>query len=152
MTPFERARGEYAISTDARRIDVDAVHAYLKRSYWAEGIPKELVAKSIAASLSFALIHGERQIGFARVVTDRVTFAYLSDVYVLEEYRGQGLAKWLVTELQTHPELQGLRRWVLVTQDAQGLYGQLGFRPLQHPERYMEIVRANVYKKSAEGA
>lgn len=136
----------YTISTDPGRIDVDAVHAYLRRSYWAEGIPREVVVRSIAGSLCISLHHDGRQVGFARVVTDRATFAYLADVYVLEEHRGRGLAKRLVRELQAHPELAGLRRWVLVTRDAHGLYEGLGFRRLRHPDRYMERVLPEPYK------
>ncbi|HEY6391995.1 MAG TPA: GNAT family N-acetyltransferase [Bryobacteraceae bacterium] len=141
-------RGQYEISTDRSRIDVDAVHAYLTRSYWAEGISKDLMAKAIAGSLCFSVFDGSRQIGFARVVTDRATFAYLCDVYILEEYTGRGLGKWLMQELQSHPDLQGLRRFVLVTRDAHGLYQQFGFQPLRNAAGYMEIVRPDIYKGS----
>ncbi len=134
------------ISTDPTRIDVDAVHAYLTRAYWCEGISKDLLAKEIAGSLCFSLFDGARQIGFARVVTDRATFAYLCDVYVLEQYAGQGLGKRLMQELQSHPDLQGLRRFVLVTRDAHGLYKQFGFEPLKNPDIYMEIHHQNIYK------
>ena len=134
------------ISTDPTRIDIDAVHAYLTRAYWCEGISKDLLAKAIAGSLCFALLDGDRQIGFARVVTDRATFAYLCDVYVLEEYAGQGLGKRLMQEVQSHPDLQGLRRFVLVTRDAHGLYNQFGFKPLTNPNSYMEIHHQNIYK------
>jgi GNAT superfamily N-acetyltransferase len=127
------------ISTDPTRIDIDAVHAYLTRAYWCEGISKDLLAKAIAGSLCFALFDGARQIGFARVVTDRATFAYLCDVYVLEEYAGQGLGKRLMKEVRSHPDLQGLRRFVLVTRDAHSLYKQFGFEPLKNPTTYMEI-------------
>jgi GNAT superfamily N-acetyltransferase len=143
---FERRRGEFEITTDISRVDVDAVHAYLTRSYWAEGIPRAIVAKSIASSLCFSLFEGVRQIGFARVVTDCATFAYLCDVYVLEEYRGRGLGKWLMRELLTHPDLQGVRRFMLVTRDAHGLYEPLGFRSPENPARYMEIVKRDIYK------
>jgi GNAT superfamily N-acetyltransferase len=138
-------RGSLSISTDPRRLDVDAIHAYLTRSYWAAGIPRHLVEKSLAASLCFGLFDAERQIGLARVVTDRATFAYLCDVYVLEEYRGRGLGKWLMQAVVAHPDLQGLRRFVLLTRDAHGLYAQFGFTPLTTPERYMEIRRSGVY-------
>ena len=134
------------ISTDPTRIDIDAVHAYLTRAYWCEGISKDLLAKAIAGSLCFALFDGKRQIGFARVVTDRATFAYLCDVYVLEEYAGQGLGKRLMQEVQSHPDLQGLRRFVLVTRDAHGLYKQFGFEPLKNPTTYMEIHHPKIYK------
>jgi GNAT superfamily N-acetyltransferase len=132
-------------------MDVDAVHAYLTRSYWAEGIPREVVAKSLERSLCFGLFDGSRQIGFARVVTDRSTFAYLCDVYVLEDYRGRGLGKRLMKAVCAHPDLQGLRRFVLVTRDAHGLYDQFGFTPLKDPSRYMEIARTGIYKDLGTG-
>ena len=134
------------ISTDPTRIDIDAVHAYLTRAYWCEGVSKDLLAKAIAGSLCFALLDGDRQIGFARVVTDRATFAYLCDVYVLDDYAGQGLGKRLMQEVQSHPDLQVLRRFVLVTRDAHGLYNQFGFKPLANPNSYMEIHHQNIYK------
>ncbi|HJR63529.1 MAG TPA: GNAT family N-acetyltransferase [Gemmatimonadaceae bacterium] len=141
----EYTRDGLVVSTDPRRLDVDAIHAYLTRSYWARGIPRALVARSLNHSLCFGLYEGARQIGFARAVTDRATFAYLADVYVLEEYRGRGLGKWLVECAMAHPELQGLRRWVLVTRDAHGLYRELGWSPLGDPSSYMEIRVPNAY-------
>jgi GNAT superfamily N-acetyltransferase len=149
VSHFESKRGKYIISTDPRRLDLEAIHSFLTRSYWSEGIPKEIVAKAISVSLCFALLQGSRQIGFARVVTDRATFAYLCDVYVLEEYRGQGLGKWLMKEVLSHPDLLGLRRFVLVTSDAHGLYKQFGFGPLERPQAYMEIIRPEIYKREA---
>jgi GNAT superfamily N-acetyltransferase len=133
------------ISTDPARLDPDAIHAYLSRSYWAAGIPREIVARSIAHSLCFGVYDGGRQVGFARVVTDRATYAYLADVYILESHRGRGLGVRLVEQVMAHPDLQGLRRWGLVTQDAHGLYRRFGFEPLAHPERYMEIARKGPY-------
>jgi GNAT superfamily N-acetyltransferase len=118
------------ISTDRERQDVDAIHAYLTRSYWAAGISKARVAKSLDESLCFGLFDGARQIGFARVVTDSATFAYLADVYVLEGYRGRGLGKRLVEAVCAHPDLSDLRRFVLWTRDAHGLYEQFGFQRL----------------------
>ena len=141
MVPFETEREGFLISTNPARFDMDAVHAYLTRSYWAEGITKDTVAKSIKSSLVFGLYEGNRQIGLARVITDNATFAYLCDVYVLEDYRGRGLGKWLVASVRSHPDLQNLRRFVLVTRDAHGLYDQFGFAPLKYPERYIEILR-----------
>ena len=129
----------YDISTDPGRLQLDAIHAYLTRSYWSPGIPKELVARAIANSMCFGLYLGDEQVGFARVVTDKSSFAYLADVYVLEAHRGQGLSKRLVAEIQAHPELQGLRRFLLATRDAHGLYAQFGFKPLSAPERLMEL-------------
>ena len=139
----------YEISTDSGRVDVEAVHAYLTRSYWAEGISRELVAKAIANSLCFSLFDRGAQIGFARVVTDRATFAYLCDVYVLEGYRGQGLGKELVEEVMRHPELAGVRRFVLVTRDAQRLYEPFAFQPPANSGSYLEIFRPTIYKAGA---
>ncbi len=131
-------RDGFTISTDPDRLDLDAIHGYLSRSYWAEGVPREVVARSIRHALCFGLYREAEQIGFARVVTDRATFAYLADVFVLEAYRGRGLSKWLMECIIIHPDLQGLRRWMLATQDAHGLYAQYGFAPLAHPDRFME--------------
>jgi GNAT superfamily N-acetyltransferase len=129
----------YDISTDPGRLQLDAIHAYLTRSYWSPGIPREVVARALANSMCFGLYHGASQVGFARVVTDKASFAYLADVYVLEEHRGQGLSKRLVAEIQAHPDLQGLRRVLLATADAHGLYAQFGFTPLARPQNMMEL-------------
>jgi GNAT superfamily N-acetyltransferase len=141
----EVTRGRYSISTDLQRLDIDAIHAFLSRSFWAEGISRELVAKAIVNSLCFGLFDGGAQVGFARVVTDRATFAYLCDVYVLESHRDRGLGKWLIETVMAHPELQGLRRFQLVTRDAHGLYARHGFAAPQYPERHMEIFRHGMY-------
>jgi GNAT superfamily N-acetyltransferase len=127
------------------QIDAAAAHAYLARSYWSPGIPLATVATAIANSLCVAVRHGGEQVGLARVVTDRATFAYLADVYVLEEHRGRGLAQAMVAWLQDHPELQGLRRWLLMTVDAHPLYAKLGWSPLAHPDRAMERLFPDVY-------
>lgn len=145
MSAFERKRDAFRITTDVGAMDVDAIHAYLTRSYWAEGISKALVLKSMAASLCFGLLEGARQIGFARVVTDYATYAYLCDVYVLEEYQHRGLGTWLMRELMSHPELQGLRRFGLVTRDAHRLYERCGFSALNNPAGHMEIARPGLY-------
>jgi len=134
------------ISTDPSRFDLDVIHGYLARSYWAAGIPRETVERSIAGSLCFGAFDGDRQIGFARVVTDRATFAYLADVFVLEEFRGRGVATRLMQAIVAHPELQNLRRWLLVTRDAHPLYEKFGFRPLEKPDRHMEKVLSNAYR------
>jgi N-acetylglutamate synthase-like GNAT family acetyltransferase len=141
----ELRRGDYTISTEPDRLDVAAIHAYLTRSYWSPGIPRAIVERALAHSLSFGIFHGDAQVGFARVVTDRATFAYLADVYVLEDHRGQGLSKWLLETVLAHPELQGLRRFLLATRDAHGLYARYGFEPLANPTRLMEILAADVY-------
>jgi GNAT superfamily N-acetyltransferase len=138
-------KGPYSITTDPAKIDLDAVHAFLSRSFWAEGIPKDTVARSLANSLCFGLFDGATQVGFARVVTDRATYAYLCDVYVLESYRGHGLGKWLIETVMAHPDLQGLRRFQLVTRDAHGLYSRYGFAAPAHPERHMEIFKHGMY-------
>jgi len=145
---FERDRDSFRITTDVVAMDVDAIHAYLTRSYWAEGISKALVARAMAGSLCFGLSDSGRQIGFARVITDKATYAYLCDVYVLEEYQGRGLGTWLVHELMTHPDLQGLRRFTLVTRDAHRLYERCGFTPLANPPGHMEIMRPGLYLKA----
>jgi GNAT superfamily N-acetyltransferase len=141
----EIRKGQYSITTDPQRLDIDAIHAYLGRSFWAEGIPRATVAKSIANSLCFGLFDSDKQVGFARVVTDRATYAYLCDVYVLETHRGSGLGKWLIETVMAHPDLQGLRRFQLVTRDAHGLYSRHGFESPLNPERHMEIFRNGMY-------
>ena len=138
-------KGQYSITTDPQKIDLGAVHAYLSRSFWAEGISKDIVARSLANSLCFGLFDGDVQVGLARVVTDRATYAYLCDVYVLESHRGHGLGKWLIETVMAHPDLQGLRRFQLVTRDAHGLYSRHGFAAPAHPERHMEIFKHGMY-------
>jgi GNAT superfamily N-acetyltransferase len=129
----------YLISDDPSRLDVDAIHAYLTRSYWAEGVPREIVARSLANSLGLGIYAPTtEQVGLVRVISDYATFAYLCDVYVLEAHRGRGLSKAAMQLLGTHPKLQGLRRLQLITQDAHGLYAQFGFSALKNPERHME--------------
>jgi len=123
----EWTRGDYTISTDPRRLDLDVIHGFLTRSYWAEGRSRERVALSIAHSLPFGLYHPSGQVGFARVVTDHVVIAYLADVFVLEPHRGRGLAKWLVETVLGVPELRRMRRWILGTRDAHSLYRRFGF-------------------------
>jgi GNAT superfamily N-acetyltransferase len=142
----EHSRESFTVSTDPARMDVDAVHAFLATSYWAEGIPRETVERALRGSLCFGLYEGDRQIGLARMVTDRATFAYLCDVYVLPEFRGRGLGTWLMECVMEHPDLQGLRRLSLVTRDAHELYRPFGFTEIQSPGRHMEIVRPGLYK------
>ena len=140
------AGADYEISCDPARIDVEAVHDFVSRSYWAEGIPLATLRRAIANSLCVAAFAGHEQVGFARVITDRATFAYLADVYVLEAHRGRGLSRRLVAALLEHPELHGLRRLMLVTRDAHGLYAKFGFTALANPSRVMELHRPGVYQ------
>jgi GNAT superfamily N-acetyltransferase len=143
----EWTRDGFTISTDPARIELDVVHGFLAASYWAADIPREVVRRSIEHSLCFGLYHEGRQIGFARVITDRATFAYLGDVFVLEAYRGRGIARWLLEVIQAHPDLQGLRRWVLLTRDAHALYRQAGWTSLAAPDRYMERWLKDAYRR-----
>ena len=130
----------YLISTDQSLLDMDVIYNYLDRdSYWSKGIPYEKLERAVKNSISFGVYHNKVQIGFARVVTDRSTFAYLADVFILPSYRKQGLSKWLVQTIVNHEDLQGLRRWSLATLDAHGLYAQFGFTEITHPERWMQI-------------
>ena len=146
MQPREWTRGAFVISTDRARLDVEAVHRYLSgESYWSPGIPLEVVRRAIEHSLPFGVYQGDALVGFARVTTDFATFAYLADVFVTEAVRGQGVGKWLVETIVSHPELQGLRRWMLATRDAHGLYAQYGFSPLKAPERFMALRLISAY-------
>ena len=131
-------REAYLVTTDKARLDLSLVHSFLKTSYWAGGIPAEVVRRSVENSLTFGLFRDDEQVGFARVVTDYATFAYLADVFVLEPHRGQGLGKWMMEVVFSHPELQGLRRWMLATQDAHGLYRKYEFAELEEPQIFME--------------
>jgi GNAT superfamily N-acetyltransferase len=142
-------RDDLFISTDPTLMDLDVIHGFLSRSYWAAGIPRATVERAMAGSMSFGLFEGSHQIGYARVITDKATFAYLADVFVLEGHRGRGLGKWLVEVLLAHPDLQGLRRFVLATRDAHGLYAMHGFTPLSAPERMMERLDPTVYQRRA---
>jgi GNAT superfamily N-acetyltransferase len=138
-------KGEFEISTDPSRLDLDVVHGYLTRSYWAAGVPMDVVRRSIDRSIVFGVYRGTQQVGFARIVSDQATFAWLCDVFVLEEFQGKGLGKWLMECVVTHPELQGLRRFMLATRDAHGLYAQYGFTPVPD-DRYMERRNPDVYR------
>lgn len=136
----EWRRGPWLVSTDRAKLRIDVVHGYLARSYWAPGIAREKVERSLESSFCFGLYESAsgRQVGFARAITDFETFAWIGDVFVLEEARGQGLATWLMEVILAHPRLQGLRRWVLATRDAHGLYRKVGFRGVEKPGEYME--------------
>lgn len=147
---FEEKKNGFLISTDKSRLDVDSIFDYLSnRSYWAKGIPMDRVQRGIENSMCFGVYSGAgNQAGFARVVTDKSTIAYIGDVYIHEDYRGQGLSKWLMECILKHSELQGFRRWILLTKDAHGLYKQFGFTEPQEPAFYMELKRTDVYLKN----
>jgi GNAT superfamily N-acetyltransferase len=143
---MEYRRGELLISTDRERLSLDVVYGFLTSCYWAKGIPREVVARSIENALCFGIYDGEgAQIGFARVISDYATIAYVGDVFVLETHRGRGLGKWLMQCITEYPALQNLRRWILTTRDAHGLYSQFGFTPVKAPGRFMELHRPNIY-------
>jgi N-acetylglutamate synthase-like GNAT family acetyltransferase len=145
---MEWTRDGLTISTDRSRLDRGAIHEFLRGSYWAKGIPRELVDRAIDNSLCFGLYNADRLVGFARVITDSTTFAYLCDVFVLESHRGRGLGTWFMESVLSHPDLQNLRRWMLATADAHGLYRRVGFTALSKPERIMEKLLANAYGAS----
>ena len=145
-TAWEQRRGEYTVTSDPDRLDMDVVHGYLSRAYWCEEIPRATLERALRHSLCFSLFEGERQIGLVRVITDYTTFAYLCDVFVLESHQGKGLGTWMMQCVMQHPELQGLRRWHLTTRDAHALYRKVGFVPLSKPERHMEVFTPDIYK------
>jgi len=141
-------KDDYCITTNRAKLDVNAIHNFLStQSYWCQNIPVETVIKSIDNSLNFGLYYEDQQIGFARIISDFSTMAYLADVYVLPEHRGKGLSKWMMQVIMSHPELQGLRRWMLLTADAHGLYKQFGWKEIANPDRYMELHNKNIYQK-----
>ena len=144
-------KDEYEIDDDPGRVDLDVVQGFLSGSYWAEGVPRGVVERSVANSLNLGLYHAGTQVGLTRAVTDRATFAWVADVFVLPEHRGRGLAHWMVETLLAHPDLVGLRRWILATSDAHQVYADCGFTSLGDPDRYMEIHRspADLYRDSA---
>jgi GNAT superfamily N-acetyltransferase len=146
---YEVREGDILVSCDPEKLDLDRVHAFLTRSYWAEGISREVVARSIENSIPFALYCDGDQVGYARVISDRSSYAYLADVYIEEPYRGRGLSKLLLRAVMAHPELQHTRRWLLGTRNAHSLYRQFGFTELQVPERWMEKADPALYKNEA---
>jgi GNAT superfamily N-acetyltransferase len=140
-------KGPFYITTEEEKMDIAYIHRFLSRdSYWAENIPVETVRKSISGSICFGIFEKEKQLGFARVITDYATFGYLADVFIDEIYRGCGLSKWLMEAIMAHPELQGFRSWMLATKDAHGLYTQFGFRALEEPGRFMRKSNPDVYR------
>ncbi|HJR79038.1 MAG TPA: GNAT family N-acetyltransferase [Anaerolineales bacterium] len=140
---IEVQRDHFTISTDPSRLDIEAVVDMLQRAYWAQGRPRERTERALKNSLVFGIYDGDKQIGLARIVSDYAVFAYLCDVFIHEEYRAQGIGKWLMQTIHSHPDLQGLRRWTLVTRDAHTLYSQFGWMPLDNPNGWMEILNPN---------
>ncbi|CAI2291801.1 Histone acetyltransferase HPA2 and related acetyltransferases [Vibrio parahaemolyticus] len=139
----------YRVSTDKSHLNFEVIYEFISESYWASGIPKHTLEKAISNSLCFGVYDShDFQVGFARLITDKATFAYLADVFIVEMHRGKGLSKWLVERIVSHPDLQGLRRMVLATRDAHGLYAQYGFQPIENPEILMQIWHPDVYRKS----
>jgi GNAT superfamily N-acetyltransferase len=145
---YEIQKDDYLVSDDKQKIDLTFVHEYLsKESYWAQNIPVDVVKRSIENSISYGVYHSGKQVGFARVVTDKATFAYLADVFIIESYRGKGLSRMLLECIHAHPDVQGLRRWMLGTRDAHGLYTKFGWSPIPYPDRFMQLHFPDVYKK-----
>lgn len=139
-------RGEFEVTTDRERLDLDMIHGFLaQQSYWARGIPRTTVERSVRNSICFGVFQGTPQVGFARVISDCATIAYLGDVFILREFRGRGLGKWLMECVISHPDLQNLRRWILVTEDAHSLYRKCGFSHLTRQEKFMELHKPDVY-------
>ena len=139
---------EYRISTDKNELNMGFIHGFLsKEAYWCMGIPLETVKRAIANSLCFGVYYGDEQVGFARVITDYATIAYLGDVFIVSAHRGKGLSKRMMETIMGHPELQGLRRWILLTADAHELYRQFGGKDIKSPEKWMEVVDSEVYRK-----
>ena len=139
---------QYEISTDTARFDIGLIHEFLRSSYWARNIPRTVVEKAIANSICFGAFADGRQVGFARAITDRATFAYLADVFVVPKHRGRGVSKLLMQAFLEHPDLQGLRRWLLATKDAHGLYAKFGFQPLANAGDFMTIHNPDIYSKA----
>ena len=142
---YEFQKNEYRISTDKTKLQFDVIHGFLSTSYWSPNIPMEIVKRAAENCLAFGIYKGDSQVGYARIISDYTTFAYLADVFVLECERGKGLSKWLMKCIMQVPDLQGLRRWMLTTRDAHGVYAQFGFTPLDNPSIMMQIARPNIY-------
>ena len=142
---MEATARDIEVTTDASRFDLEAIHGFLTTAYWSPGVPREVVERAIEHSLCFGALDGDRQVGFARVVSDRATFAYVCDVFVLESHRGRGVGKRLMAAIMAHPDLQGVRRIMLFTRDAHGLYAQYGFGAARYPDRLMEVFNPHPY-------
>jgi GNAT superfamily N-acetyltransferase len=145
--PYEKRQGPFLVSDDRSRLDLAVIHGFLRTAYWSTGVPAGVVRRAIEASLCFGLFEHGRQVGFARAVTDRATYAYLADVFVLPSHRGRGLGHWLIECVMAHPDLQGLRRFTLVTRDAHDFYRPFGFEALRDPDRYLERFAPDVYAR-----
>lgn len=144
-------KGDFVMTTDKNLMDIVMIHQYLStESYWAKNIPLAIVERSISNSLNFGVFHQEKQIAYARIITDYSTIAYLGDVFVLSDFRGKGISKWLIKEITEHPPLQGLRRWILLTADAHGLYKKYGWESIPQPEKWMEKVQVNPYNTTSD--
>jgi GNAT superfamily N-acetyltransferase len=139
MIRYELKQGEFELTTDRSKMQIEVIHNFLRKSYWASKRSEEVIRRSIDHSLPFGIFAGQRQIAFARAITDYATFAWIADVFVDDDFRGKGLGKWLIDSMLRHPELQGMRRWVLATKDAHSLYATFGFNLLNKPERWMEV-------------
>ncbi|MPS72146.1 MAG: N-acetyltransferase [Chryseobacterium sp.] len=140
-------KNDFYISTDKSKMDIETIHRYLsEESYWAKGVPREIVEKSVANSFCFGVFYQDKQVGFAKVITDFTTIAYLGDVFILDEFRGLGLSKSLMENIMNHPELQGFRRWILLTADAHELYKKFGWSSIKEPARWMEVHTKNPYQ------
>lgn len=146
---MELKKDTFTISADKFKLNIPYIHQFLSQSYWAENIPVEIVKRSIDGAVCFGVYDGERQVGFARVITDKATFGHLADVFIDEKYRGLGLSKWLMETIMAHPDLQGFRTWTLGTRDAHGLYAKFGFTPVDNPARMMRKYDAEVYKANS---
>lgn len=144
---YEYQKDEYLISTDKSKLQFDVIHGFLSMSYWSPNVPMEIIKRAAEHSLTFGIYKNEIQVGYARIISDFATFAYLADVFVLESERGKGISKWLMECITQLPDLQELRRWMLATRDAHGLYAQFGFTPLDKPEIMMQIARPNIYNE-----
>jgi GNAT superfamily N-acetyltransferase len=148
MTNLTVNKNDFCISTDSTKLNIKAIHDFLStKAYWSLNIPYDTVKKAVDHSLNFGVYHNNEQVGYARIISDFSTIAYLGDVYILDEYRGKGLSKWLMEIIMSHPDLQGLRRWILLTGDAHGLYHQFGWTEIANPAVWMELHNNNVYSK-----
>lgn len=137
----------YLISDNPEDLDYDVIHRFLSQSYWAEKIPRNIVEELCKNSLCFGIYLDGGQVGFGRLITDYATFAFVSDVFVLEEHRNRGLADWMLVCMKEHPRMQGLRRWMLATKDAHALYSKHGFVPMKNPDWFMEKAKPDIYKR-----